>query len=67
MMWEQKIKVAGARKALIEIIAASDEKDISIWIAALTETLGTVSDWNLQAERDRARASIQARSDAFDL
>lgn len=57
LLWEQKIKVARARKEIIEAMAASDEKDISIWIAALTEALGTVSDWNLQAERDQARAS----------
>lgn len=57
LLWDQKLRVATVRKMLVAAIAESGEKDISILIAALTELLGTVSDWNLQAERDQARAS----------
>lgn len=56
-LWDQKLKVATVRKALFDAIDKSGERDASILIAALTEVLGTVSDWNLQAERDQARAS----------
>lgn len=56
ILWEQKLRVATARKSLVDAIAESDEKEIAIWIAALTEMLGVVSDWNLEAERENARA-----------
>ena len=55
LLWEQKLKISHVRKALIDAIAASGEKDIAIVLAALFEMLGTVSDGNLQAERDQLR------------
>lgn len=57
LLWEQKLKVASVRKVLIDAIAASGEKDIAILLAALVETIGTVSDWNLEAERNQARGN----------
>lgn len=59
LLWEQRIKIAALRKQFFDALDASGERDVSIVIAALTETLGTVSDWNLQAERDLQKSESQ--------
>lgn len=48
---DQQKRIAQCRYVLIDGIRGSSENDISIWIAALIETLKRVSDWNLEAER----------------
>lgn len=50
-MVDQQRKVAAARMAIMSAISQSDERDVAVWIAALTESLKRVSDWNLELER----------------
>lgn len=48
---DQKRRIEDAKHALTRTIATHHELEITIWIAALTEMLSTVSGWNLEAER----------------
>ena len=51
VLWDQKVRTARVREALVKCIDETGERDISIVIAALVEMLSRVSDWNLEAER----------------
>lgn len=53
--FDQQKRVAAARGALADAMLKSDERDISIWIAALTESLKRMSDNNLEAELDEPK------------
>lgn len=48
--FDQQKRIAAARGAIAEAMLKSDERDISIWIAALAESLKRMSDNNLEAE-----------------
>lgn len=56
-MVDQQRKVAAARMAIMSAISQSDERDVAVWIAALTESLKRVSDWNLELEHGQDRAA----------
>jgi len=65
---EQEKRVVDARISLMQAISDSEERDISIWIAALAECLKRVSDWNLKAEIDAEleAAAEEAARDAWE-
>ena len=50
-MVEQQRRVAAARLSIMDALSKSDERDVSVWISALVESLKRVSDWNLELER----------------
>ena len=50
-MLEQQRRVAAARLSIMDALSKSDERDVSVWIAALVESLKRLSDWNLDIER----------------
>ena len=52
-MVDQQRRVAAARLSIMDALSKSDERDVSVWIAALVESLKRVSDWNLELERGR--------------
>lgn len=49
--FDQQKRIADAKGKLLDVIAKSHERDISIWLATLTELLKRFSDFNLAAER----------------
>ena len=50
-MVEQQRRVAAARLSIMDALSKSDERDVSVWISALVESLKRVSDWNLELEQ----------------
>lgn len=52
-MVDQQRRVAAARLSIMDALSKSDERDVSVWIAALVESLKRVSDWNLASSRFR--------------
>lgn len=50
--FDQQKRIATARQRLFQAMQESGENEICIWIAALSEAMKRVSDWNLDAERD---------------
>jgi hypothetical protein len=50
-MIDQQLRISAVRKKIMDAMSASEERDVSIWIAALAETMNRVSDWNLELER----------------
>lgn len=55
LLFDQKLRMADLRKSLMGALDIHGERDIAIVLATLIEMAATVSDWNLQAERDEAR------------
>lgn len=54
--FDQQRRVTEARMTLFQAVGNSEERDVSIWLAAFTEGLKRLSDWNLEAELDQNRA-----------
>lgn len=52
--FDQQATIANLKGKMLDAMQESGERDIAIWIAVLTELLKRVSDWNLEADRNKA-------------